>query len=132
MTSCRSSGSPAARVVSALMARSRTVVPVPEYHRWAGSQVASVSANVMTPGLPRNSLVIPVTADPACYPGSVAVKQHPRSLARPSRRGIPGRAHRRSARLGGPLGGRRELEPVEAVARQRKQGGELAERGGET
>jgi hypothetical protein len=51
-TKCRSSGSPAASVVSAVIARSRVVVPAPEYHRWAGSHVARMSANVMTPGLP--------------------------------------------------------------------------------
>ena len=45
------------------IARSRTVARLPEYQRWAGSQAASVSANVMTLDLPRTSLVILDTAD---------------------------------------------------------------------
>src|SRR6266702_1135522 len=91
MIRCRSSGSPTARVVSAVIARSRIVVPVPGYHRWAGSHVASVSSNVMTPGLPRPSLVIP--ADTAQI--SQTATQIPRAagwalareVARPGRRG---------------------------------------------
>src|SRR4030088_2262326 len=123
MTRCRSSGSPAVRVVSAVIARSRIVVPAPEYHRWAGSQVASVFANVMTPGLPRSSLVIPDTPHLPV----------PAQISHTAGRIIGATGPAREAFMSGSgssarLGGRRELEPVKAVARQRQQVGELADR----
>src|SRR5450755_3715929 len=65
MTRCRNSGSPAVSVTSDVIARSPTGAFWPEYHRWVGSQRASVSANVMTPDLLRHSMT---SWHPAVHP----------------------------------------------------------------
>ncbi len=50
MIRCRSSGSPLASGVSAMITRSTAALP-PGYQRWAGSHVASEFSNVMIAGM---------------------------------------------------------------------------------